>query len=84
MFGFNKTTGELTSSLFENDGGDVCVTTGWPFLQVGAFIDRNEGKKTVVILNEASDNANYVLRGGEGDILMTASIPSHSIQTLVL
>jgi len=77
-------TGELTSSLFENEGGDVCMTTGWPFLQVGGFIDRNEGKKTVVILNEASDNANYVLRGDEGDILMTSSIPGHSIQTLVL
>uniref|UniRef100_A0A7S3QAP9 Glycosyl hydrolase family 30 TIM-barrel domain-containing protein n=1 Tax=Chaetoceros debilis TaxID=122233 RepID=A0A7S3QAP9_9STRA len=84
LFEFNKMTGELTSSLFENEGGDVCMTTGWPFLQVGGFIDRNEGKKTVVILNEASDNANYVLRGDEGDILMTSSIPGHSIQTLVL
>jgi len=75
----------LISSFFESDGGDTCVTTGWPFLQVGAFVDSAKGKnKTVVVLNEASDPANYILRGDDGAIVMTNSIPAHSIQTVIL
>jgi glucosylceramidase len=76
--------GEIRSSIFEDLGGDVCVTTGWPFLQVGAFIGPgNQGNKTVVVLNEASEPANYVLRNGKGEVFMTNSIQSHSIQTIV-
>ena len=65
------------------------MTTGWPFLQVGAFVGpkhRNESKtnnKTIIVLNEASEPANYVLRNGRGDVFMTNSIQSHSIQTII-
>jgi hypothetical protein len=38
----------------------------------------------LIVLNEASDPANYVLRGDAGEILMTNSIPAHSIQTVIL
>ncbi len=72
------------SNFFETDGDDICVTTGWPFLQAGGFIDSEGKNKTMVILNEASDPANFVLRGDEGQVLMTSSIPGHSIQTVVL
>ncbi len=74
----DQDTGEISSNLF---GDDVCATTGWPFLQVGAFIGPNK-EKTVVILNEASEPANYVLRNGHGEVFMTNSIQSHSIQTV--
>jgi glucosylceramidase len=64
---------------------DVCLTTGWPFLQIGAYdtTPNGESEKTVVILNEARDSANYILRDGD-DIVMSASIPPRSIQTVLL
>ena len=34
-------------------GDDVCLTTGWPFLQVGAFYTP-EKQKTTIILNLAA------------------------------
>jgi len=82
---FDDSSGEIISSFFEADGGDVCVTTGWPFLQVGAF-NGPEGQKnrTIVILNEASEPANYVLRNGNGEVFMTNSISSNAIQTVIL
>jgi len=81
---FDESTGEVVSSFFEKEGGDTCLTTGWPFLQVGAFVDKDEQNRTLIVLNEASDPANYVLRGDVGEILMTNSIPAHSIQTVIL
>lgn len=73
--------GEVISANF---GADTCLTTGWPFLQVGAFVDKEDKNKTMVVLNEASDPANYIVRGDDGEILMTNSIPAHSIQTVIL
>jgi glucosylceramidase len=72
----------ISSSFFED--GDVCMTTGWPFLQMGAFRTPNgETEKTVVVLNEAADAANYIFRDGT-KIVLTGSIPPHSIQTILL
>lgn len=79
---FNETTGELTSNEFSQYGGEVCATTGWPFLQIGSFIDSNGLNKTMVVLNEANDPANYIVRDGKGQVLLTNSIPAHSIQTV--
>jgi len=61
----------------------VCVTTGWPFLQIGAFDTAAAGptSKTVVILNEAGETANFVLTS-EGVTIMSSSIPPQSIQTI--
>ena len=60
------------------------MTTGWPFLQIGAFETPNgESKKTVVILNEARDAANYVLYDND-EPLLSGSIPPRSIQTLLV
>lgn len=81
---FNATSGEVISNLYSESGGEVCLTTGWPYLQSGAFIDKDGENKTVIVLNEASDSANYVLRGDDGEILITNSIPAHSIQTILL
>lgn len=60
------------------------MTTGWPFLQMNAFLTPNaENKKTIVVLNEARDSANYVLYNG-GEPVLSGSIPPRSIQTLLL
>lgn len=79
----SKETGEISSSYFEE--GDVCLTTGWPFLQMGAFITPGGEivKKTVIVLNEAAEGANYILRD-KTDIVLTGVIPAHAIQTIVL
>jgi len=79
---YSKETGEVVSSALEE--GEVCMTTGWPFLQIGAFSTPNgESDKTVVLLNEAKDAANYVLYDGT-EILLSGSIPPRSIQTILL
>lgn len=64
--------------------GAVCMTTGWPFLQMGAFSTPNgESDNTIVLLNEARDTANFVLYDGE-DPLVSGSIPPRSIQTILI
>jgi hypothetical protein len=40
-------------------------------------------KNTLIILNEASEPANYVLRDEENIVVMSNSIPGHSIQTII-
>ena len=77
---------EATNEIISDDlpGGSVCMTTGWPFLQIGAFETPNgESDKIIVVLNEAQDSANYVLYDGD-DLILSGSIPPHSIQTLLL
>ena len=82
QWSFSEETGEIISK--ELDEGEVCMTTGWPFLQMGAFTTPNgESDKTVVVLNEARDSANYVLYDGD-DILLSGSIPPRSIQTILV
>ena len=80
---FDATRGEIYSVAYEEFGGKVCLTTGWPFLQVGAFDTAPTGdkSKTVVILNEAGETANYVLKNG-GETILSSAIPPHSIQTI--
>jgi glucosylceramidase len=75
-------TGEISSVYFEE--GEVCMTTGWPFLQMGAFLTPNgDTDRTMVILNEAAEGANYIIRNKQ-DIILTGVIPAHSIQTVIL
>ncbi|KAL3798024.1 hypothetical protein ACHAW5_002627 [Stephanodiscus triporus] len=75
---YDPSAGEISSTVF---GGEVCLTTGWPFLQVGAF--DTKAAKIAVILNEARESANYVFRN-KGKTIVTASVPPLSIQTLSL
>jgi glucosylceramidase len=78
--------GTASSSYFadENSNNRVCITTGWPFLQMGAFLTPNGSfPKTVVILNEAKDSANYALED-DGKVVLTGSIPPRTIQTVLL
>jgi len=87
-FVYNETTTEISSTYYADDetGDDnrVCMTTGWPFLQMGAFQTPNgEAAKTVVILNEALSAANYAVRDN-GRLIVTGSIPARSIQTLLI
>jgi glucosylceramidase len=79
---FESRTGEITSSAFD-DLGNVCLTTGWPFLQVGAFDTSATATATgaVIVTNEAGEHANYVLKNREETVL-AASIPPKSIQTI--
>jgi glucosylceramidase len=82
----NRETGEVSSEYFsEGDSKKtVCITTGWPFLQMGAFLTPNgEVPKTVVILNEANSPANFALKDSD-NVVLTASIPPRSIQTVLL
>ena len=79
---YSKATNEIISNYLPE--GSVCMTTGWPFLQIGAFeTPKGESEKTVVVLNEAKDSANFVLYDGE-DLILSGSIPPRSIQTLLL
>jgi glucosylceramidase len=83
----DETTGEASSTFFSDDDGneyEVCMTTGWPFLQMGAFLTPNgEAPKTVVILNEAKESANFAIQD-QDKVIVTASIPPRSIQTILL
>ena len=79
---YSSTDGEIVSDVLED--GSVCMTTGWPFLQIGAFETPNgESKRTVVILNEAKDSANYALFNND-EPLLSGSIPPRSIQTVLI
>jgi len=85
VWNYDAERGEISSNFFSanRDGEEVCLTTGWPFLQVGAFYTPNSVKQTtVVILNEASEPANYILRNDD-KVFLTNSIPAHSIQTVL-
>jgi glucosylceramidase len=79
---FDTITGEISTTAIPE--GELCLTTGWPFLQVGAFDTSYAGSsgKTVVVLNEAAETANFVLKN-EGEIVMSSSIPPRSIQTVL-
>jgi glucosylceramidase len=82
----NLDTGEAISVYFSDETGpnDVCLTTGWPFLQMGAFLTpHGDASKVVVVLNEAGDAANYAIQEGE-DVIMTCAIPPRSIQTILV
>ncbi|KAG7366967.1 O-glycosyl hydrolase family protein [Nitzschia inconspicua] len=82
LWRYSEMFGEIISDNLPE--GPVCMTTGWPFLQIGAFETPNgESKKTVVILNEARDAANYVLYDND-DPVLSGSIPPRSIQTLLM
>jgi hypothetical protein len=52
---------------------------------MGAFITPGGEivKKTVIVLNDAAEGANYILRD-KTDIVLTGVIPAHAIQTIVL
>jgi glucosylceramidase len=85
-FTYDEASSEISSTFYAEGDSDqkVCFTTGWPFLQMGAFDTPNgESKKTVVILNEARDAANYAIQNN-GKLLVTGSIPPRSIQTLLI
>ena len=82
----NPSTGEASSLFFKDDKAEnrVCMTTGWPFLQVGAFLTpEGEAPQTVVLLNEASQSANYAIQD-EHEVLVTGMIPPRSIQTFTI
>jgi glucosylceramidase len=78
---YSETTEEMISTFLD---GEICMTTGWPFLQIGAFSTPNgESDSTVILLNEAKDSANYVLF--DGDVpTVSGSIPPRSMQTILL
>eukprot|EP00984_Skeletonema_dohrnii_P038337 scaffold41471_cov228-Skeletonema_dohrnii-CCMP3373.AAC.2 len=81
-WGFDSSTGEITSSAFDALG-EVCLTTGWPFLQVGAFDTSatTAANGAVIVTNEAGEHANYVIKNRDQTVL-AASIPPKSIQTI--
>ena len=76
------------------------MTTGWPFLQAGAFDTSRVGMEkemthhrggglTLVVLNESKDDASFVVHvRSSSNIgtgpLLKSSIPAHSIQTFMI
>jgi len=61
---------------------DVCLTSGWPFLQAGAF-DRNgkgRGGVTVVVLNEGGEDVQVDVEAAGMRILVRAN----SISTMII
>jgi glucosylceramidase len=88
MYFVNKEQDESSpSSTIAKAREEVCFTTGWPFLQAGAFLNPNSAygdkKKTIVVLNEANDAANLLVQD-EHNVVLTTSIPPRSIQTFAL
>lgn len=96
LWSFSPETGEISSAVFPE--GEVCMTTGWPFLQAGVFDTSRVGKEkltshrrsgglTLVVLNESKDDASFVVKSsnniGTGPLLKS-SIQAHSIQTFVI
>ena len=96
LWSFSPETGEISSAVFLE--GEVCMTTGWPFLQAGVFdtsrVGTEEGMShhrggglTLIVLNESKDDASFVVKGSN-DIgtapLLKSSIPAHSIQTFII
>mmetsp|Transcript_17249 Transcript_17249/g.38189 ORF Transcript_17249/g.38189 Transcript_17249/m.38189 type:complete len:803 (-) Transcript_17249:25-2433(-) len=89
MWSLSTETGEVSSTYFAQ--GDVCMTTGWPFLQAGVF-DTTEvpgergNKMTMVVLNESEDDAAFVVRANDkkSSPLLKSTIPAHSIQTFLI
>lgn len=83
----DPSTGEISSIYFadEDNQNTVCMTTGWPFLQMGAFLTpkSEDSPKTVVILNEANEAANFALKDAD-TVILTASIPPRTIQTVLV
>jgi glucosylceramidase len=87
----DSATGEISSYEFAslnnstglpNESETVCMTTGWPFLQMGAFTLPN-GNKTLVLLNEAKSPANYALVD-RAELILTGNIPPRSVQSFQL
>lgn len=85
IWSFTPEGGEVTSAFFEE--GDVCMTTGWPFLQAGVFdtteVSEKGSRMSMVVLNESADDAAFVVRLNDkkANPLLKSSIPAHSIQT---
>jgi hypothetical protein len=71
---YDKKRGEM-----REEGLDVCLTTGWPFLQGGSFINK-DGDTVLVILNEAEAEVGVVIQNGN----MLLSLDGHSIATVVV
>merc|ERR1712146_178992 len=58
QFVYDAKTGEIKLSTFV---GDMCLTSGWPFLTGVAFESDDEGTVTVVVMNEASQDTKITL-----------------------
>ncbi|GMH46406.1 hypothetical protein TrRE_jg2400 [Triparma retinervis] len=71
---YDKKRGEIRE---ENLG--VCLTTGWPFLQGGSFVNK-DGDTVLVILNEAEAEAGVAIQNGN----MLLNMDGHSIATVVV
>ena len=96
LWSFSPETGEISSAVFSE--GEVCMTTGWPFLQAGAFDTSRVGKEeemahqgggglTLVVLNESKDDASFVVKSSNNiriGPLLKSSIPARSIQTFII
>lgn len=58
QFVYDAKTGEIKVSTFT---GEMCLTSGWPFLTGVAFESEDERTATVVVMNEASQDTKITL-----------------------
>ena len=70
-------TGENEQTLY-SEHFDLCLTSGWPFLQVGGFLTEDKTLTTLVILNEADTEVDVRL----DEIGAVLQMPPHSVKTI--
>ena len=71
---FDTKKGELRETNL-----NVCLTTGWPFLQAGSFVNQ-EGKTILLVLNEGEGEVEVTIENGE----FLLDIEGHSIVTVLI
>ena len=67
-----------TTQFLHSTSIDACLTSGWPFIQAGAFLSADGSTRTLVFLNEADEGADIVVEG-----ILYELLP-HSVKTVVL
>ena len=72
-----RLTGENEQTLY-SEHFDLCLTSGWPFLQVGGFLTEDKTLTTLVILNEADTEVDVRL----DEIGAVLQMPPHSVKTI--
>jgi len=76
-----------TSSDESIEFEENCLTTGYPFLQVGFFdtsLSSNDHERVLIVLNEADDMAKFAVKsGGESNYFHAESAATADEETIL-
>ncbi|KAF0701636.1 hypothetical protein As57867_007908, partial [Aphanomyces stellatus] len=75
---YQRWTVDATSQQVRNQATDLCVTAGYAFAQAVAF-KTPSGRSVVVVQNENSEDAGFVLETAQGDV--KSVVPKGGIRT---